>query len=309
MKTKIKRHGRSVISVILAISMLVSCMMVGIIATDAAYDNSERVGAIDKWVFKSYPGLNGVADWNETDMFSGATGSYIVDRGSNATSGTIYFLTAAYENSSNHWCTKSGNIPLNTETQLLWDTSNEMNVNVSKRYVTFKISSGNKLTISESDKDPRDYYIHHGTSDNQSDDWSDAGDLIDDTTGYDFNLSANNTISFGINTSSTSKDNTVAVSLSYSPSSSFNYAETTTLNSRNAVRFKANVDGTYNVKFDGTTVTITGPNGGSTGTSNWYLRNGTYGWDSNGTGSEFIIPLQVTMKKRLLLVMATTISA
>ena len=44
MKTKIKRHSRAVISVILALSMLVSCMMVGIIATDAAYDNSEGVG-------------------------------------------------------------------------------------------------------------------------------------------------------------------------------------------------------------------------------------------------------------------------
>lgn len=36
MKTKIKRHSRSVLSVILAISMLISCMMVGLIATDAA---------------------------------------------------------------------------------------------------------------------------------------------------------------------------------------------------------------------------------------------------------------------------------
>lgn len=44
MKTKIKRHGRSVISVILAISMLVSCMMVGLIATDAAKVTDESVG-------------------------------------------------------------------------------------------------------------------------------------------------------------------------------------------------------------------------------------------------------------------------
>ena len=36
MKTKIKRHSRSVISVILAVCMLVSCMTVGLIATDAA---------------------------------------------------------------------------------------------------------------------------------------------------------------------------------------------------------------------------------------------------------------------------------
>lgn len=47
MKTKIKRHSRSVLSVVLAVCMLVSCMTVGIIATDAAKVSSgdEAVGA------------------------------------------------------------------------------------------------------------------------------------------------------------------------------------------------------------------------------------------------------------------------
>ena len=46
MKTKIKRHSRSVISVILAVCMLVSCMMVGLIATDAAKLSADKaVGA------------------------------------------------------------------------------------------------------------------------------------------------------------------------------------------------------------------------------------------------------------------------
>ena len=44
MKTKIKRHSRSVISVILAVCMLVSCMTVGIIATNAAYLNGKPNG-------------------------------------------------------------------------------------------------------------------------------------------------------------------------------------------------------------------------------------------------------------------------
>lgn len=47
MKSKIKRHSRSVLAVILTLSMLVSCMMVGIIATDAAKTTEERVGAVD----------------------------------------------------------------------------------------------------------------------------------------------------------------------------------------------------------------------------------------------------------------------
>lgn len=46
MKSKIKRHSRSVLAVILTLSMLVSCMMVGLIATDAArVTDSGTVGA------------------------------------------------------------------------------------------------------------------------------------------------------------------------------------------------------------------------------------------------------------------------
>ena len=47
MKTKIKRHSRSVLAVVLTLCMLVSCMTVGIIATDAAKisGNTEAVGA------------------------------------------------------------------------------------------------------------------------------------------------------------------------------------------------------------------------------------------------------------------------
>lgn len=45
MKTKLKRHSRSVLSVLLTICMLVSCMTVGLIATDAAkVTNDEAVG-------------------------------------------------------------------------------------------------------------------------------------------------------------------------------------------------------------------------------------------------------------------------
>ena len=47
MKTKIKRHSRTVLSIVLTLCMLVSCMTVGIIATDAAKTTEERVGAVD----------------------------------------------------------------------------------------------------------------------------------------------------------------------------------------------------------------------------------------------------------------------
>lgn len=45
MKTKIKRHSRSVLSVILAVCMLVTCFTVGLVATDAAKAESSSTGA------------------------------------------------------------------------------------------------------------------------------------------------------------------------------------------------------------------------------------------------------------------------
>ena len=50
MKSKIKRHSRSVMSVILTISMLISTMMVGLIATDAARVGDEEVGSSDNTI-------------------------------------------------------------------------------------------------------------------------------------------------------------------------------------------------------------------------------------------------------------------
>lgn len=44
MKSQIKRFSKSTLSVILSLCMLVSCMTVGIIAIDAAYDNSDSLG-------------------------------------------------------------------------------------------------------------------------------------------------------------------------------------------------------------------------------------------------------------------------
>lgn len=84
MKTKIKRHSRSVLSVVLAISMLVSCMTVGIIATDAAKDDSESVGANVEFYYDftqltsgGYNYINASGDWSfGTDRSQIIKGSY-----------------------------------------------------------------------------------------------------------------------------------------------------------------------------------------------------------------------------------------
>ena len=67
MKTKIKRHSRAVMSVILAVSMLISCMTVGLIATDAAkVTDDEALGAATYYLYyrtdntKSLSGMTAV---------------------------------------------------------------------------------------------------------------------------------------------------------------------------------------------------------------------------------------------------------
>ena len=51
MKTKIKRHYRSAISILLSVCMLISCMTVGLIATDAANVQSESTGAVPSRIY------------------------------------------------------------------------------------------------------------------------------------------------------------------------------------------------------------------------------------------------------------------
>ena len=82
MKTKIKRHSRSVLSVILAVCMLISCMTAAMIATDAANVDSETVGfnttdwlcvkcASDNWE-EHWVSPNGTFDLDLTAYAAGA---------------------------------------------------------------------------------------------------------------------------------------------------------------------------------------------------------------------------------------------
>ena len=52
MKTKMKRHSRSVLSVVLALCMLLSCMTAGMIMTDAAKVDGESVGDTTYYLYK-----------------------------------------------------------------------------------------------------------------------------------------------------------------------------------------------------------------------------------------------------------------
>ena len=67
MKSQIKRFSKSALSVILSLCMLVSCMTVGIIATDAAQSDEERVGAADN---------SGVIGAKERYIYCGISNNY-----------------------------------------------------------------------------------------------------------------------------------------------------------------------------------------------------------------------------------------
>lgn len=97
MKTKIKRHSRSVISVLLAVCMLVSCMTAGIIATDAAKEQGEEVGAT-YYIWKAESGGNTADTYTclgtSPQTFSATTGkNYYIAVSTSATdisSGTVW---------------------------------------------------------------------------------------------------------------------------------------------------------------------------------------------------------------------------
>lgn len=68
MKTKIKRHSRSVLSVVLAVCMLVSCMTVGLITTDAGKVDGESVGVNGGTLWYS---IGGAQQWSSVNLSSG----------------------------------------------------------------------------------------------------------------------------------------------------------------------------------------------------------------------------------------------
>ena len=83
MKTKIKRHSRSVISVILAVCMLISCMTAAMIATDAAkVEEDSTVGwnsSTDKFHYHVKPsGGSWEAEWHDAAFSSAGVATFTI---------------------------------------------------------------------------------------------------------------------------------------------------------------------------------------------------------------------------------------
>lgn len=166
MKSKIKRHSRSVLSVVLALCMLISCMTVGLIATDAAKVTGEKVGAVadsdsvgaTTWKVHRDDGM----DYNMTSLGSNnysvdvsisSIGNFVF----NVTDGTTWYgndttiLDSTKLNSSGGYTmsTSKGNMTLYVSAagtfNFLWNSSDKK-LNVTRK-PSNDVLSGSKIMI------------------------------------------------------------------------------------------------------------------------------------------------------------------
>ena len=131
MKTQIKRFSKSALAVVLTLCMLVSCMTVGIIATDAAKDNSETLGVGAQG--SVYVDISGTTNW-------GTNVSYIVGKGDYSTSYNMTQLSGTklyYKNIGSDWSDATEYGFHNGA----WGASNGANQKISDRWGSTKHTS------------------------------------------------------------------------------------------------------------------------------------------------------------------------
>lgn len=143
MKTNFKRIGKQSISIVLAVMMMLSTMLVGMVTSNAA---------ISYWVLRGT-----FNDWKEI-QFGGAVGGSIIYDLSNYKGKTVEFRTDAYENGSLIMNSYGDTVVAGTEYQLTWNKGDTMKYTVSstgtgKVKFTVKSQNGNNfLTVTEEDQ-------------------------------------------------------------------------------------------------------------------------------------------------------------
>lgn len=143
MKTNFKRIGKQSISIVLAVMMMLSTMLVGMVTSNAA---------ISYWVLRGT-----FNEWNEI-QFGGADGGSITYDLSAYKGQTVEFRTDAYENGNLNMNSSGGTVEAGREYKLNWNTGTTMKYTVSSTgtgKVTFTVKSkngGNYLTVTEGDQ-------------------------------------------------------------------------------------------------------------------------------------------------------------
>lgn len=142
-KTNFKRIGKQSISIVLAVMMMLSTMLVGMVTSNAA---------ISYWVLRGT-----FNDWKEI-QFGGADGGSITYDLSAYKGQTVEFRTDAYEDGKLFMNSYGDKVVAGTEYQLKWETGTTMKYTVSSTgtgKVTFTVISkngNNYLTVTEGDQ-------------------------------------------------------------------------------------------------------------------------------------------------------------
>lgn len=176
MKTNFKRIGKQSISIVLAVMMMLSTMLVGTVTSNAA---------ISYWVLRGT-----FNDWNEI-QFGGADGGSITYDLSAYKGQTVEFRTDAYENGNLNMNSSGGTVEAGREYKLNWNTGTTMKYTVSSTgtgKVTFTVISkngNNYLTVTEGDQPitVTPYYVAGEKSLVNGNEWTPAQDV--DKMSYD----------------------------------------------------------------------------------------------------------------------------
>lgn len=176
MKTNFKRIGKQSISIVLAVMMMLSTMLVGMVTSNAAISN---------WVLRG-----SFNEWNEI-QFGGADGGSITYDLSAYKGQTVEFRTDAYENGNLNMNSSGGTVEAGREYKLNWNTGTTMKYTVSSTgtgKVTFTVISkngNNYLTVTEGDQPitVTPYYVAGEKSLVNGNEWTPAQDV--DKMSYD----------------------------------------------------------------------------------------------------------------------------
>lgn len=143
MKTNFKRIGKQSISIVLAVMMMHSTMLVGMVTSNAAINNWVLSGSFNNWTEIPFGGADGGSITYDLSAYKGTT---------------VEFRTDAYENNKLNKNSTGNIVVAGTEYQLTWGKPEPMKYTVSSTgtgKVTFTVNSkqkNNYLTVTEGDQ-------------------------------------------------------------------------------------------------------------------------------------------------------------
>lgn len=143
MKTNFKRIGKQSISIVLAVMMMLSTMLVGMVTSNAAINNWVLSGSFNNWTEIPFGGADGGSITYDLSAYKGTT---------------VEFRTDAYENNKLNKNSTGNIVVAGTEYQLTWGKPEPMKYTLSSTgtgKVTFTVNSkqkNNYLTVTEGDQ-------------------------------------------------------------------------------------------------------------------------------------------------------------